>query len=160
MPAIAVNPMKNDRYNLLLAISLFLLIVVLFSGWGIFRKSQLDSGSQQLAITAMQTIFPANNGQFLAANAHQEYLLQMPGESFDNYISSTQFILGPLTSIESISGSSDASFIPFRGTSATAGYQVDLIFVNGEAVVDVAMSYQQGNWQFTDFIIQSPALIE
>lgn len=152
--------MKNDRYNLLLAISLFLLIVVLFSGWGIFRKSQLDNGSQQLVITAMQTIFPANNGQFLIENAHEEYLLQMPGESFDKYISSTQFILGPLTSIESIRGSSDVSFIPFRATSATASYQVDLIFVNSAAVAEVAMSYQQGSWQFTDFVIQSPALIE
>lgn len=152
--------MKNDRYNLLLAISLFLLIAVLFSGWGIFRKSQLDNASQQLAITTVQTVFSANSGQFLVENAHESYLLEMSEESFNKYITSTQFILGPLTSIIAIRGSSDASFNPLSGRAATSNHELDLTFANGEAIAQLTMIYQQGRWQFTAFVIQSPALLD
>ena len=73
--------MKNGLYNFLISLSLFLLLVALFLGWGVFRKDQLDNASQQLAITTLQIIFSAENAQFLVDNAHPDYLLEMSEES-------------------------------------------------------------------------------
>lgn len=156
----AINQMKNDRYNVVLAISLFLLIAVLIPGWGIFRKSQLDNASQQLAVNTVQTVFSANNSQFLVENAHESYLLEMSEESLSKYITSTQYILGLLISIDAIRGSSDASFNPLSRGTVTANYEVDLTFANVEATAELTMIYQQGRWRFTAFAIQSPALID
>lgn len=152
--------MKTERYNLFLALSLFLLVVVLFLGWGIFRKTRMDGGSQQLAIDSVQAVFSANNGQFLMENAHDSYLLEMSAESFDKYIASTQTILGPLDSINAIRGSTDVSIIPIGGESPIASYDMDLTFESSEALVQLAMIYQQGRWQFTDFVIQSDQLLD
>lgn len=152
--------MKSNRYNLLLGICLFLLIIILFLGWGVLRKSRLDSASQQMVITTLRTIFSADNAQFLAENAHPSYLRQMSAESINNYISSTQRILGPLTSIDAIRGSSDASMNALSGGDINSNYEVDLVFADSEATVQTTLKVESGNWLFTSFVILSERLVE
>ena len=152
--------MKNGLYNFLISLSLFLLLVALFLGWGVFRKDQLDNASQQLAITTLQIIFSAENAQFLVDNAHPDYLLEMSEESLNKYIASTRCILGPLNAITAIRGASGVSLNPLGRGSTSSNYEVDLTFADGQVTALVSMIYQQRKWQFTDFVLESELLVD
>ncbi|PCJ27957.1 MAG: hypothetical protein COA96_01990 [SAR86 cluster bacterium] len=152
--------MKYTSTKLTLLLTLILLIVAVLMGWGIFRKSQIDDASQQLAITTTQTIFSTANAQFLIDNAHKSYSREMSEEAFNGYIAFILRTLGPLAAITAITGSTDMSANPLNQKSAQANYELDLTFSNSSTTVLISMIYEQDKWQFESYTVQAQLLQE
>ncbi|MCH7815758.1 MAG: hypothetical protein IIC60_04210 [Proteobacteria bacterium] len=138
---------------------LALLVIVSLLGWGIFRRSQLDSSSQQLAIATTEAVFTSETAQQLVDHAHRDLLEQMSAETLITYLSSVQRSMGPVESIAAIVGGTDVTLFPFSRRPPTASYEIDLIFSGNTAKVILKMVYQQGKWQFTAYSIQADLLL-
>ena len=101
---------------------LALLVIVSLLGWGIFRRSQLDSSSQQLAIATTEAVFTSETAQQLVDHAHRDLLEQMSAETLMTYLSSVQRSMGPVESIAAIVGGTDVTRFPFSRSPPTASY--------------------------------------
>jgi len=150
--------MSRNRLPLISSLVLFLVLSTLILGAGIYRKSQLDSSSRQMAITTTESVFASGTADQLVANAHQSLLAEMSPASLNAYLNSIQRILGPLDAIEAISGTTDVPLIPFAGPAPTASFEINLVFADNLAIAVVEMIYEQGLWQITGYNIQSDLL--
>jgi len=136
----------------------FLLLAVVFLGWGIYRKDRLDDSSLRLAVNTTESIFTDGNAAQLVAHAHLSLLEQMPAESLEAYLNSIRRTLGPLDAIQTISGSSAVSLNPLSRAVPAVEYEIELVFSGRPAKAIMTMLYQQGAWQFTDYNIESALL--
>lgn len=150
--------MSRNLLPLVSSLVLFLAFSTLILGWGIYRKSQLDSSSRQMAITTTESVFTSGTADQLVANAHQSLLAEMSSESLNAYLNSVQQILGPLDAIEVISGTTDVPLIPFASSAPTASFEIRLVFAGNPAIAVVEMIHEQGLWQITGYSIQSELL--
>ena len=151
--------MSRNRLPLLSSLVLFFLLLTLFLGWGIYRKSQLDNSSREMAIATTESIFTSGTADQLVANAHQSLLAEMSSESLNAYLNSVQRILGPLAAIEAIAGTTDVALISFNRQAPTASFEINLVFDENPAIAVVEMIHEQGLWQITGYSIQSGLLL-
>ncbi|MDP6415147.1 MAG: hypothetical protein QGG54_09015 [Gammaproteobacteria bacterium] len=126
---------------------------------GIFRKTRLDEASRQLAISTTEEIFSSASGNLLVQLAHPTLLAQRPAESLNALVGSVPRIMGSLESISLISGSSDVSLIPVNFSPPTANYEIQLTFGENRAAALMELVYEQGNWRFTAYRVDSPMLL-
>jgi hypothetical protein len=150
--------MSRHSIPLVRSLICFLVLTVGLLGWGIYRKNSLDDSSTQLAISTTREIFADGNAERLVAHAHQSLLAQLSAESLHAYLISVRRTLGSLQAIEAIAGSSVVSLNPLSRTVPTADFEISLIFDGKPAQAIVAMTYQQGAWQFTAYNIDSSLL--
>ena len=150
--------MSRNRLPLLSSLVVIFLLLALFLGWGIYRKRQLDSSSQEMAIATTEAVFTSGSADQLVTNAHQSLLAEMSPESLDAYLRSVQQILGPLATIEAISGTTDVGLIPFASSAPTASFEISLVFDDNPAIANVELIHEQGLWQITAYNIQSDLL--
>ena len=136
-----------------------LVIIVAILAWGIFRKMTMDEASRQLAISTTEEIFSSASGNLLVQLAHPTLLAQRPAESLNALVGSVPRIMGSLESISLISGSSDVSLIPVNFSPPTANYEIQLTFGENRAAALMELVYEQGNWRFTAYRVDSPMLL-
>ncbi|HAJ76729.1 MAG: hypothetical protein QGG54_12875 [Gammaproteobacteria bacterium] len=136
-----------------------LVIIVAILAWGIFRKMTMDEASRQLAISTTEEIFSSASGNLLVQRVHPTLLAQRPPESLNGLVDSVPRIMGPLESISSISGASDVSLMPVSFGPPTASYEIQLTFGEIRATALMELVYEQGNWWFTAYRVDSPLLL-
>lgn len=150
--------MRKSR--LLLVTTLVLLVIVVgMLSLGILRKLRLDSSSQELAIAITQSALTGNVAVLLE-NGSAEWLQSVSGEVLVNYTTFVVRTLGPLRTLQSISGSSSAPLFIFSTEVPTASYKLVLEFENETADAVIDFRHQDGHWQITHFIVQSDLLLD
>ncbi len=144
-----------------LEITLFLLLMVTVGviSLGIMRKLQLDRSSQELALTVTESVL-AGNIDSLVENGSAELLQSQSGQMLQNYVTFVIRALGPLRTMQSITGTSKVSLFIFGDEAPTASYTLALEFDNALADAVIEMRQQSERWQITSFTVQSDYLAE
>lgn len=161
-------------------ILLVLIIAIAILGSGIIRQSRLDESSREFAIRVIPAILsgnPRNEAQgdledapqledtptaaeTFATFAHLSLLELRPMHVLDRYLYTVTQNLGPLEVVESISGGSEVPLLVFDSQIPSAAYVVDVVFSGGTAQVEIDMLLDQGEWQLTDFSVESELLAD
>ncbi|MFT6093226.1 MAG: hypothetical protein ACJA2Q_001119 [Pseudohongiellaceae bacterium] len=129
---------------------LALTAICVILGWGIIRKTQLDTSSQILALETIQTV--------LKANDRDAMLLLMSDKNFDTQHKdgyATRFFnlkrsVGALQTISRVTGTSNVPLLPFS-LPPTASYQFDLNMLAGPITLTSDLVWTKGSWQFSGF---------
>ncbi|NKB32353.1 MAG: hypothetical protein GKR91_04575 [Pseudomonadales bacterium] len=150
--------MSQKTFPLIQVVIGFLVLATAVVAWGLFQKSQLDRSSQELAIRVTQSIFFDNDIEPLVRNAHPALIEQYTADGLRAVLSNASEILGPLELIESISGTSNMSLVPFSATQPTANYVLSTSFDENQTPIYIAMVWEDEAWRFTEYRIDSPLL--
>lgn len=134
------------------------LLLALWLSWAMLRKNRLDDSSSELVVMVTESIFTSDSAQALIDSAHASLLEQMNPQSLRSYIDSIPSRIGPLESIDAISGSSNASMMPFTTEPIVANYRVELVFGENAVAALVELIYDQDRWQITSYVIDTPML--
>lgn len=151
--------MPATRRYLVVALFLLLLITVSVFGMGIMRKLELDSSSQELALTVTESAL-AGDIRSLVDNGSVELLESQSEHMLQNYVTFVIRTLGPLRTMQRITGTSNVPLLSFGDEAPTASYTLELEFDKEIAEAVIAMRQQDERWQITSFVVQSSALVE
>jgi hypothetical protein len=142
--------MINRKTLVLGSLVIALTVISIILGWGIIRKTQLDTSSQIVALETIEAV--------LKASDRDAMLLVMSDDNFDaqhkdDY--ATRFFnlkrtVGALQTISRVTGASSVPLLPFS-TPSTATYQFDLNMLAGPITLTSSLVWTNGNWQFSSF---------
>lgn len=131
---------------------------VLILGWGILRKSQLDSSSQELAINVTLAIFSDLNTTPLIEAAHESLTEQQDVDGLRMEMMNFAEMFGRLELIESIAGSTTVALLPFLGSAPTASYEITTFFTLDSTSIYIEMIFENEIWKITDYRVGLPQL--
>ncbi len=151
--------MNNQRLPLIAGLILILALAVAALGWGLVRKPQLDSSSNELAVTLTTAILHSGSTDQLLAIAHRTLIQNNPIETIQAQLTMMSFRLGSWNSVDTISGAANLPLLPFLGGATTASYEIGLSYAVAPAKAVIEMVYEQGNWYATSFNITSERLL-
>ena len=151
--------MNNQRPPLIAGLILLLALAVAALGWGLVRKPQLDSSSNELAVTLTTAILHSGSTDQLLAIAHPTLIQNNPIETIQAQLTMVSFRLGSWNSVDTISGAASLPLLPFLGGATTASYEIGLSYAVAPAKAVIEMIFEQGNWYVTSFNITSERLL-
>ncbi len=140
-------------------IGVLFLALALFA-WGALRKIQLDNGSQETAITLLQTSFSNGSAEPILAAAHPDWLQTMPANSIRTYLLASMETLGPLQAMTSITGTSTAGVLPLPGQTIDAHYVVSMEMGSTAFETSIDLRYGDGEWLITNLMLNAEVLME
>lgn len=142
--------MINRKTVVLGSIVLALATVCIILGWGIIRKTQLDTSSQTLALETVETLLQPSNREamlILMSDANFDAPFKESTASRFFYLKRT---VGALQAINSVTGTSVVPLLPFS-KPPTASYQFDLNMIAGPITLSADLVWVNGAWQFSNF---------
>ncbi len=151
--------MPKRRLFILITGLATLTVAVAVLALGIIRKWQLDTSSQELAIALTQSAL-TSNPEVLLENGSTEWQQSMSEQAVLNYVGLVRQTLGELRTMQRISGSTQVPLFILSATLPIASYTLALDFANGAADASIDLRMQDGNWQITNFIVNSDLLSE
>lgn len=151
--------MLVSRRHVVITLFLLLMVTAGVFALGIMRKMQLYSSSQETALSVTESVLAGNVG-ILVENSTPELLQSQSAQMLQNYITFVIRALGPLRTMQSITGTSKVSLFIFTDTAPTASYTLALEFTNANANAVVEMRQHDGRWQITSFTVQSEYLAD
>lgn len=140
--------MINRRTLILSSLVFALITTISILGWGIIRKTQLDSSSQILALETAETLLKAGNREAMLLSMNESNFEADFKESLATRLFSLKRRVGVLQTIDSFTGTSDVPLLPFL-RPATAFYQLELSMVAGPITMAADLVWTNSNWQFT-----------
>ena len=149
---------KRNSFFVYTTLLLLFLIVLIFA-WGVLQQVRLNASSRELALNTTEPIFTNASAGPLIDSAHSSLIQRTPGASLERYITSVISLLGPLDSIDRISGSTDIALFPFNRRATVANYEIDLVFAGNQAAAIIEMVFERGNWQFTAYNVVADLLM-
>jgi hypothetical protein len=143
-------------------ISLLLVLALIgFIGYVLYQGRALDSSSKEyveanvppiISTWSKDELLKRSSPQLLKVlNEHPKALDQ----TFQGYSK-----LGSLRSFDNVKGDTLIKYVQGEGKTTTAAYTANGKFQNGEADINVRLILLSGQWQFLDFHIHSPLLLQ
>ncbi len=130
---------------------LSLILVIAVFSWAILRTNRLGASAQEIALQIVQNTFPEDYPTLLIDNSHPDFQEAVPVELLVRYVNGIVRQTGPLESIESIRGNADIALIRFGQSDDLATYELELIFRNTPADVEIDMKFIDDRWLVTRF---------
>jgi hypothetical protein len=150
--------MINRRTFILSSLVFALIATIIILGWGIIRKTQLDSSSQILALETIETLLkPGDRENMLMLMSDSNYEVGSK-ESFATRLFNLKRHVGALQTIDSFIGASDVPLLPFS-RPPTAFYQFDLNMIAGPITMTIELIWANGSWQFSSINFAGDLLI-
>lgn len=140
--------LKNSSKIAALACLVLLVVIVVFA-WAIFRTNRLGASAQEMALQVVENTFSEDYPTLLIENSHPNYQAELPVELLVSYLKGVNGQTGPLESLESIRGNAEIPLINFGQSEYFASYELELIFRNTPAAVQIDMQFTKGQWQVT-----------
>ncbi|MBL4573507.1 MAG: hypothetical protein JKY86_10600 [Gammaproteobacteria bacterium] len=142
--------LKGSRKITALA-CLFLLVVIVIFAWAIIRTNRLGASAQELALQVVEDAFSEDYPTLLIENSHPDFLVELPVELLVRYLSGINRRTGPLESLKSIRGNAEIPLISFTQSEYFASYELELIFRDTPADVQIELQFTEGQWLIISF---------
>ena len=150
--------MPTIRLPTLVIICLALVAVIAFMIMALLQANRLDDSAQELAIAATLDAFQAEYPRLLIENSHPNFQTIFPSAELLRYLENTKRILGPLSSLTTIRGSTDIAGISRGQSSSSAEFEINLEFQNTPAIVNITMETLDDRWLITAFRLSADLL--
>ncbi len=141
----------------LLTFSVAAVLLLLAAGL-LFNKWRFDRDSREIAIAINQSVLASGDARLLIEYAHPELLAQMDSVTLQSYVSGISEILGPLQTLDTISGATELAPLALALGTPMASYRLGLVFeaTTSSAVVELRRS--DGQWLVTAYEVESELL--
>lgn len=149
---------NRKTFSLMLTVVVLGGLILVF-GWGIIRKTQLDSSSETLIVDTTTSIFANGDASGFLDRLSDNYLEQRSRDSLATEMRSLSRTMGAFVSIDAIAGATDVPLLPFVQPSPTAFYELDLTLREGVARLTIELEHNQGEWQFSNFFMTADRLM-
>jgi len=143
--------MLKDSTKITALVCLVLLVVIVIFAWAIIRTNRLGASAQEMALQVVEDAFSEDYPTLLIENSHPDFLAELPVELLVRYLNGINRRTGPLESLKSIRGSAEIPLISFTQSEYFASYELELIFRDTPADVQIELQFTEGQWLITKF---------
>ncbi len=138
-----------------------LLAAAIALGSSLWQQNRLASSASDFSLQLLQEVLGEGQVASLVAQAHPQFLSNMPAESLRSYIGNISNRLGPLQQLSSIRGGIERSLFSFAANGTTAAYSVEMQFANDAAAETwIELAHNGQHWQVSAFRVESQLLYD